>query len=219
MTAAQANIGSDVRLIRAAEAELIANDGHVEMLAVAKRAGLSVGIAYHHFGSKAGLIAAVVDGFYGPLRDISFAGPTAGVDWATRERDRTRAFIDYFYDHPFAPLVVGRLGREPAVIDIESAHLRQMLDVGARNIRAGQKDGAIPGEIDADVAISFVLGGLWRAVGDAVLSEPRPSRKRLVEQAWSFVESALQARPPSLGAAAAKRGQPVDARKRSGRKP
>ena len=42
------------RLIRAAEAELIATHGHLEMQAVAKRAKLSVGLAYHHFGSKLG---------------------------------------------------------------------------------------------------------------------------------------------------------------------
>ena len=56
-----ARIGSDVRLINAAEAELIENNGHIEIQGVAKRVGLSVGIAYHHFGSKTGLIAAVVD--------------------------------------------------------------------------------------------------------------------------------------------------------------
>ena len=110
-------IGSDVRLIRAAEAELIENHGHMEMLAVAKRAEVSVGLAYHHFGSKTGLLAAVVDAFYAPLREISFGDAIpVDQDWVAREKARTGAFIDYFYSHPFAPLIAGRLGREKLVV-------------------------------------------------------------------------------------------------------
>ena len=58
-----ARIGTPARLIRAAQEELIQGRGLLEMQAVAKRAKVSVGLAYHHFGSKAGLIAAVVEAF------------------------------------------------------------------------------------------------------------------------------------------------------------
>ena len=78
---------SSEKLLQAAEDELIADNGQMEMSAVAQRAGLSVGLAYHHFGSKAGLVAAVVDRFYEPLREISLGRaipPT--LDWETRNR-------------------------------------------------------------------------------------------------------------------------------------
>ncbi len=65
-------IGTRERLIRAAQEELIQSHGHLEMQAVAKRAQVSVGLAYHHFGSKAGLIAAVVEEFYSRLDDVAF---------------------------------------------------------------------------------------------------------------------------------------------------
>ena len=65
-------IGTRERLIRAAEQELIRSHGHLEMQAVSKRAQVSVGLAYHHFGSKAGLIAAVVEAFYGRLDEMVF---------------------------------------------------------------------------------------------------------------------------------------------------
>ena len=52
--------GTRERLLSAAQEELIEGQGHLEMQAVARRAQVSVGLAYHHFGSKAGLIAAVV---------------------------------------------------------------------------------------------------------------------------------------------------------------
>src|SRR5580692_11134582 len=116
-------IGTRERLIRAAEKELIRSHGHLEMQAVSKRAQVSVGLAYHHFGSKAGLIAAVVEAFYSQLDEAvfkekspaakssfaesSFAKSPAG--WADREKRRIACYVAFHYDHPFAPLVIGAL--------------------------------------------------------------------------------------------------------------
>jgi AcrR family transcriptional regulator len=90
------------------------------MQAVAKRAKVSVGLAYHHFGSKAGLIAAVVEAFYSRLDAEAFndAGPCT-ESWANRERRRIACYIAFHYDHPFAPLVIGALSRAPEVLDVE----------------------------------------------------------------------------------------------------
>src|SRR6185503_15003392 len=100
------------RLIRAAQEELIRSHGHLEMQAVAKRAKVSVGLAYHHFGSKAGLIAAIVEAFYNRLDEEVFndAGRPS-ESWADRERRRIASYIAFHYDHPFAPLVIGALSR------------------------------------------------------------------------------------------------------------
>jgi len=190
-------IGSDVRLVRAAEAELLENNGHMEMLAVAKRAGVSVGLAYHHFGSKTGLLAAVVDHFYVPLRDISFGDSIPlDQDWGAREKARTRAFIDYFYDHPFAPLIAGRLGREPEVRDVESAHMNALLEEGARNLAQGQRQGAIAADIVPSVVIGILLGGLRQAIDSAVLATNRPSKEVLLNQAWDFLERGMGLNTP-----------------------
>jgi len=174
-------IGSDVRLIRAAEAELIANDGHLEMLAVAKRAGVSVGLAYHHFGSKTGLLAAVVDHFYAPLREISFGDQIPlNQDWAARERARTKAFIDYFYEHPFAPLIAGRLGREPEVCDMERVHMDALLAEGARNLAQGQRQGVVSKDIVPEVVIGLLMGGLRQTIDTAILAQKRPVNTTLL---------------------------------------
>src|SRR3989441_12361353 len=103
-------IGTRERLIRAAEKELIRSHGHLEMQAVAKRAQLSVGLAYHHFGSKAGLIAAVVERFYGLLDEAAFSGAKlVGESWADTEKKRISRYVAFHYQHPFAALVVGTL--------------------------------------------------------------------------------------------------------------
>ncbi|MCI5043225.1 MAG: TetR/AcrR family transcriptional regulator [Aquisalinus sp.] len=187
-----AKIGSNIRLIQAAEAELIENNGHMEMLAVAKRADVSVGLAYHHFGSKAGLLAAVIDSFYAPLREISFGEAVpVRLDWVTREKTRVRAFIDYFYDHPFAPLVAGRLGREPEVQDIEKAHLHALLEEGARNLSQGQKQGIVSRDVTPAIVIGLLMGGLRQAIDSAVLADTRPSKEELHHQIWRFFEGGL----------------------------
>ena len=108
------------RLVRAAEKVLIANAGHMEMQAVAKAAKVSVGLAYHHFGSKAGLIAAVVEQFYQGLEDAAFSGMERSPEgWAATERARVLAYIRYHYDHPFAVLVIGALSAAPEVVDVD----------------------------------------------------------------------------------------------------
>jgi AcrR family transcriptional regulator len=89
-------------------------NGHLEMQAVSKRAQASVGLAYHHFGSKAGLIAAVVEAFYSRLDEVVFKdakSPSEG--WADREKRRIASYVAFHYDHPFAPLVIGALSRDP----------------------------------------------------------------------------------------------------------
>ena len=80
-----ATITTRERLVRAAEKELIQSHGHLEMQAVAKRARVSVGLAYHHFGSKAGLIAAVVEAFYSRLDEEVFNDACRPSEsWANR---------------------------------------------------------------------------------------------------------------------------------------
>src|ERR1700761_6630722 len=107
-------IGTPERLIRAAQEELIHGHGLLEMQAVAKRAQVSVGLAYHHFGSKAGLIATVVEAFYERLDAAAFAGAKLPSRiWADRERERIGAYVAFHYDHPFAPLIIGPLSRSP----------------------------------------------------------------------------------------------------------
>jgi AcrR family transcriptional regulator len=186
-------IGAAERLIRAAQEELIQSHGVLEMQAVARRAKVSVGLAYHHFGSKAGLIAAVVEGFYNRLEDVAFSPSNlVASDWAGREKERIAAYISFHYDHPFAPLVVGPLSRAPEVLDVEQAFTRRQLVAGAYNLRAGQRSGVIPPDLDPRLTIALMIGGIRQALIGALTGDPRPDPTELTGKIWVFVAGALR---------------------------
>lgn len=186
-------IGTPERLIRAAQEELVHSHGLLEMQAVAKRAKVSVGLAYHHFGSKAGLIAAVVEGFYNRLEEAAFSpSKLISADWAGREKERIAAYISFHYDHPFAPLVVGALSRAAEVLDVEQAFTKRQLTAGAHNLRAGQRDGVIPADLDPRLTIALMIGGIRQALIGALTSSHRPDRDELTDKIWVFVAGALR---------------------------
>ena len=186
-------IGAPGRLVRAAQAELIQTHGLLEMQAVAKRAKVSVGLAYHHFGSKAGLIAAVVEDFYNRLEDVAFSpSKLTAPDWVGREKERVAAYIAFHYDHPFAPLVVGPLSRAAEVLDVEQAFTRRQLAAGAYNLRAGQRAGVIPAGLDPRLTIALMIGGIRQALIGALTARRRPDRAELTDKIWVFVAGALR---------------------------
>ena len=193
-------IGTPERLVRAAQEELIHSHGLLEMQAVAKRAKVSVGLAYHHFGSKAGLIAAVVEGFYNRLEDVAFnPSKLTAPDWAGREKQRIAAYIAFHYDHPFAPLVVGPLSRAPEVLDVEQAFTKRQLMAGAYNLRAGQREGVIPPDLDPRLTIALLIGGIRQALIGALMSSHRPEPAELTDKIWVFVAGGLRLPVPEIG--------------------
>jgi AcrR family transcriptional regulator len=186
-------IGTPERLIRAAQEELIQGHGVLEMQAVARRAKVSIGLAYHHFGSKAGLIAAVVEAFYDRLEAVAFnPANLVSPDWAGREKERVAAYVSFHYDHPFAPIVVGPLSRAAEVLDVEMAFTRRQLTAGAYNLRAAQREGVIPGDLDRRLTIALMIGGIRQALIGALASGKRPDRTVLTEKIWAFIAGALR---------------------------
>jgi AcrR family transcriptional regulator len=163
------------------------------MQAIAKRAHVSVGLAYHHFGSKAGLIAAVVEGFYSRLEEEVFNDTKRPSEsWADRERRRVASYIAFHYDHPFAPLVIGALSRAPEVLDVERAFTNRQLAGGARMLEAAQRDGFVPDHIDPHLAIALMIGGIRQALIGALMSQQRPDPGKLTDEIWAFTVGALR---------------------------
>lgn len=181
---------SRIRLIAAAQDALIEGRGAAEIGAIAVRAGVSAGLAYHHFGSKDGLIAAVVEDFYGRYAAIANARYD-GQSWAEREIQRTRAGVSFLVEHPFTPTLYGPLGRSSAVVDAESACMADLIEAGAQNIARGQAEGDLPRQGDPGMAAAFVLGGMRQAVAGALVSEGKPDPVALTRTIWTLIASSL----------------------------
>lgn len=186
------------RLVAAAQDELVEGLGQLEMQSVARRAQVSVGLAYHHFGSKAGLIAAVVDRFYAQLDAAAFGAPHwPATSWVERERGRIAAYIAFHYAHPFAPLVIGALSRAPEVLEVETAFTRRQLAGGARMLAAAQQEGIVARDLDPDLTIALMIGSIRQALISALMRAPRPPADELTDAVWSFIAGALRLLPTS----------------------
>ncbi|OBA99066.1 TetR family transcriptional regulator [Mycolicibacterium fortuitum] len=187
---ARAPVGRQ-RLIDAAREELVLGNGAFELSALTRRAGLSTGALYHHFGSKSGLLAAVYDGFYDGLRHAIADAHLPAGDWATRERDRTHRFVAYHLADPLAPILLNRTASDPQLTELEAAYIHNLIDNAAANIRHGQKLGELPADLDADGAGAYVIGGLRHGVAQLLRVVPTPAADDATQTLWRFTAAVL----------------------------
>ncbi len=180
------------RLLEAARSELVERRGVLEVDSVAQRAGVSVGLIYRHFGSKAGLVGAVVQAFYKRFEEeVITSNPAPDADWVEREHIRTARAVAFHYEEELAPIVLSSLHLEPAVAVLEASQLGQHIEMSARNVAFGQRAGLVPREIDSHFAGAMVLGGLRRVLVDALSRDPRPPQDEVTAQLWRFVAAVL----------------------------
>jgi AcrR family transcriptional regulator len=198
------------RLVDAAAAELIAGDGSFEITDFARRAGVSVGLAYFRFGSKAGLVSAVVDAFYDRVARVINLSDSVELDWGRRERERLTRLVAFLYSEPLAPILISKLARDPEVAAVESARWSELILGAARNISKAQKRGQIEAAHDPQILAALISGGIRHAVGHALASPRRPTQEVLTDEIWEFVARGL-ALPPATRIAppAAPRGSRV----------
>jgi AcrR family transcriptional regulator len=182
------------RLLESAAEELVERDGQLEVASVAARANVSVGLLYRYFGSKAGLVAAVVEDFYdrlfaetGRARDLA-----DGDDFASRERKRLELSVAFHYREPLAAVILSRLAREPEVAAAEARRIAGVVEDAARGVERGQRRGEIPAELDARLVGAMLIGGYRVALGEVLRRKRRPSAETLVEEVWRFVVSGVR---------------------------
>ena len=195
-------------LIDAAAAALVDGKGAFEIQDVARRAHVSVGLAYHRFGSKAGLIAAVVDHFYDELERAIDLGDFGEEDWTVRERERLSRLVRFLYGHDLASIVFSTLTREPQVAVVEAERWRDLIDAAARNLRGGQSRGEVSRHHDPGVTGAMILGAVRHAVGHALAAKPRPTAAALTTELWTFIARGLGLEPAVV--------VPINRRRRTG---
>ena len=188
---ARAPIGRQ-QLFDAARDELVRGNGVMELSDLTRRAGLSTGALYHHFGSKSGLLAAIYDGFYDGLRHaIADAYLPADADWGTRERERTRHFVAYHFADPLATILLNRTAPDPGLTELEAAYIQDMSDNAAANIRSGQQAGQLPADLDPDSTGAYVIGGLRHGIAQQLRVSPLPAPDLAADRLWRLTASTL----------------------------
>ena len=185
--------GAETRthLIEAAGGALIEGEGDFEMGELARRAGVSDGLPYHYFGSKAGALSAVIDDFYDRYYGVVNQDLDGGAPWPEREFRRLQAWIAFLFSEPLAPIVLGKMGRTVQVAGVETTRQDQLIGLARRNIETGQQSGEIPKAIDAGIAAAAIIGAIRQAASHAFAEAKRPEPRVLTDQLWALISGAL----------------------------
>lgn len=182
------------KILAAAKRVLANGDGKLEMSVMAKAAGVSHGAAYHHFGSKEGLLCAVVEDFYDRLEsDVLLAKLETHEDWETRERERVRRYIVFLLSDPVGRIVQS-LAHSPSVAAVESKRWSRLISVGAKNVAQGKRNGSVTARQRSELLAAMLLGAARSAVAVAMESSKDPVPDRLTDQIWVFLRRGLALR-------------------------
>lgn len=180
------------QLIDAARDELVRGSGVMDLSGLTRRAGLSTGALYHHFGSKGGLLAVIYDEFYeGLVQAIADTHLAMDTDWRVHELERTRRFVDYHVADPLAPILLNRAALDPQLAELEATYLQRISHNAAKNIRRGQKLGQLPSDIDPDSAGAFIIGGIRYGIAQQLRLTPLPAPGEITERLWRLISAAL----------------------------
>ncbi|MEO1038801.1 MAG: TetR/AcrR family transcriptional regulator [Pseudomonadota bacterium] len=178
------------RLIEAARRVLIDQGGSAEIGDITGEAGVSAGLAHHYFGSKSGLITAVLEAFYADYEAV-MNRRYPGDNWQQRERARTRAVVGFVLDEPFAAVAFGALALSGEAALAEARCLNGLISLGARNIAGGQASGEISAGLDPELAAAFVLGGTRQLLATALTTSAAPDAEAITETIWAHIAGAL----------------------------
>lgn len=184
------------RLLGAARDLAISRGGHFEIAMVAEAAGVVPSLVNRYFGSKAGLVAALVDDFFDRFHESVLALDLEDRgDWAAHERLRLEAGVRFHYGEPLAAVLYGPLARDPEVARLEADRIAAIVGRAARSIRRGQRDGELPVGVDPGLAGAAMFGAMRQVMVEALTRSPRPRPERVIEVLWRQVAASVQIDP------------------------
>jgi AcrR family transcriptional regulator len=184
------------RLIEVARQVAIANGGHFELSEIAEAANVVPSLVHRYFGSKAGLVGAVVDDFFARFHDeVLDAELDDRGTWAEHERIRLENGVRFHFSEPFSAVLYGSLAREPEVARREAERTAAVIDRAARSIRKGQKRGELPVGVDPGLAGAAMFGAMRLVMVEALRRAPRPSPEKVIDVLWRQVCASVRIDP------------------------
>jgi AcrR family transcriptional regulator len=184
------------RLLDVARRVALETGGHIELAAVAEAAGVVPSLVHRYFGSKSGLVAALVnaffDRFHAEVLDVHLDDEG---DWAHHERLRLERGVRFHYGEPLAGVIYGALARDPDVARTDAARNAFVVERAARSIRKAQRLGELPVGVDARIAGAAMFGAMRLVMVEALSRSPRPAPERVIEALWRQVAAAVGISP------------------------
>jgi AcrR family transcriptional regulator len=180
------------RLMACAREEAIRTAGNVEIAAVAAAAGAVPSLVHRYFGSKAGLVSALVDDFFDRLHaNVLSVNLDDEGDWPRRERRRLELGVRFHYADPFAVVLYAQLAREPTVARTEAVRIAAVVKAAAAGIRRAQRCGELPRDVDPEFAGAAMFGAMQRVMVEALGRKRRPSERTVIDLLWRQVAASV----------------------------
>ncbi len=180
------------RLLDVARRIAIETRGQVELAKVAEVAGVVPSLVHRYFGSKSGLVKALVDDFFDRFHaEVLDADLDRHGDWSRHERLRLERGVRFHYAEPFAVVLYGPLARDPEVARKEAARIAVVVDRAARSIRRGQKRGELPVGVDPGLAGAAMFGAMRLVMVEALTRSRRPAPEQVIEVLWRQVAASV----------------------------
>lgn len=186
-TSADSRAGKARAALLRAAAEELAITGGLEVAAVSRRAGVSAGLPYRYFGSRSGLLIAIVDDFYHRLGAHASMRKYGESTWAQREQHRIADWVAAVYADPLAPVVLGGVIGDAEVAAAHHRHVSDLIKIGSRNIGMAQETGELPGGRDPELLAAATLGGTNTVLAVALARNPRPTARAVTDELWTVV--------------------------------
>lgn len=184
------------RLLDVARDVAIANGGHFELAEVAEAAKVVPSLVHRYFGSKAGLVGALVDDFFARFHaEVLDAELDDLGTWAEHERIRLEKGVRFHFAEPFSAVLYGSFAREPEVARREAVRIAAVVDRAARSIRKGQKRGELPVGIDPGLAGAAMFGAMRLVLVEALTRDRRPSPEKVIDVLWRQVCASVRIDP------------------------
>ncbi|WP_370326943.1 TetR/AcrR family transcriptional regulator [Euzebya sp.] len=182
------------KLLKAAAAELVESEGQLEVAAVARRAGTSIGLTYRYFQNKGALAAAVVEDFFDRQDNAVLMAEIEADDWRARERRRIELMVAFHYAEPMARVALGGLAREPEVAAVMVDRQARQAAIVAAMLARGQDLGKVDTELDPSIAGPMILGAIREALRVGLAAGDALGAGDLTNQILHLVDSATRVR-------------------------
>ena len=182
------------KLLRAAADELVEANGQLEVAAVARRAGTSIGLTYRYFQNKGALAAAVVEDFFDRQDNAVLMAKIEADTWRHRERRRIELMVAFHYAEPLARVALGGLAREPEVAAVMIDRQARQAAIAAAMIARGQDLGFIDADLNPSLVGPMVLGAIREALRVALAAGDNLGADELTSQILGFVDASTRLR-------------------------